>query len=329
MITRRRFAALMTTLVGAGGAGISWCARPNVGRCELSGRAFGTTVNLTVLHDDDAAARKAAAAAMQEMLRVESLLSLHRPDGAVVRLNQRGRLDAPPTELVEVLRAAAEISCRSLGAFDVTVQPLWELHEEARRRGRDVTVDEEAAAMARVDWRNVRVSDACVELIRADVRITLNGIAQGYVTDRVRSVLRAHGVCQALLDTGEIGSLGGKSSAEPWQVGIQHPRDPDAYIALARLQERCLATSGDYSTPFTDDLTRHHVFDPRTGRSPRELASVSVVAPSALDADALSTAVMVLGVEQGRRLIEEYAGADALFVTKEGQVLATSGFPLA
>ncbi len=110
-------------------------------------------------------------------------------------------------------------------------------------------------------------------------------------------------------------------------MGIQHPRIEDAYISVAKLDGRCLATSGDYATSFSPDHRDNHIFDPRTGKSPTELASVSVLAESGLVADGLSTALFVLGPEQGLRLIEATPGADALFVLKDGRTLATRGFP--
>lgn len=325
--TRRRFLAVSTAAVGlAGGA----APRPAWGaESQRTGRAFGTTVRLQVLHSDARRADEAAEAGLAELLRLESLLSLYRPDSAVSQLNRQGYLDRPPRELVTVLRAATRMSQRSDGAFDVTVQPLWVLYAEQRRSGRSPTPEQLAEARRHVDWRAMVVDERRVAFTRPGMSLTLNGIAQGYVTDGVRQVLQEHGVVQALLDTGEIGTLGKRTSTDPWRIGIQHPRDDDAYVALAQLAGRCLATSGDYATRWSDDYASHHVFDPRTGASPQELASVSIVAPTAMEADALSTAVMVLGPEAGMSLVAETPAAAVLLVTKAGRVLASPGFPLA
>ena len=157
--------------------------------------------------------------------------------------------------------------------------------------------------------------------------VTLNGIAQGFATDRVLDVLRQHGIESALVDTGELGTVGNKESGAPWTVGIQDPRRSDAFVSIATLDGRSLATSGDYATAFSADFSYHHIFDPATGRSPQAFRSVSVVASSGLDADALSTAAFVLGLPNGLRLIDEWPGADAMFVLKDGSVQATAGFP--
>ena len=290
-------------------------------------RALGTDVSVTVIHADAPGADRAVRAAFQELQHVEELLSIYRPDSQVGRLNRDGAIDDAHPHLQSVLQASLDMSRRSVGAFDVTVQPLWEVYAAASRDRHRPTDDEVNGARERVDWRRLHVSGARVRLAQAGMAITLNGIAQGYATDRVRAVLEAHGIRQALVDVGELGSIGKKADGASWKVGIQHPRRADAYVAVARLDGRCLATSGDYSTAFDEGRHSHHIFDPATGRSPAAFSSVSVVAATAMEADALSTAVFVLGLERGVKLVAETDRADALFVLKDGSVRATAGFP--
>jgi thiamine biosynthesis lipoprotein len=281
------------------------------------------------LHHDAHVAEQAALAALDELTLVESLMSLYRADSQLVQLNRTGRLSRPHPHLVTVLRAADDAWRRTEGAFDATVQPLWKLYAEARRARRTPTLEELNAARRRVDWSAVRIEDDYLELARPEVELTLNGIAQGFATDRVIAALRERGIERAIVDVGEIGALGRQEQDQPWTVGIQHPRRPEDYLALARLDGRCLATSGDYATRLSDDGAVHHVFDPRTGRSPQEVASVTVLAPTALEADALSTACMVLGLEQADALLSRTPGVDALFHTTAGRTVATRRFPVA
>ena len=110
-------------------------------------------------------------------------------------------------------------------------------------------------------------------------------------------------------------------------MGIQHPRQPDAYVALAALEDRFMATSGDYATPFSRDFLHHHIFDPRTGLSPSEFSSVTVLARSGMEADALTKVLFVGGSGRGLDLIRSTPGADALCVFKDGRMLLTDGFP--
>jgi thiamine biosynthesis lipoprotein len=289
--------------------------------------ALGSNVSIAALHADRRVAEAAIDDAFVELELVEEVMSLYRPHSQLCRLNREGRLDDPHPYLLEVLRYARETSLRSGGAFDVTVQPLWSLYSSARKQARLPDADEVAAARHSVDWRRVDVSDRCVRLHGEGTAITLNGIAQGFASDRAAAALEARGVEHALIDTGEVNSLGTGSRVDGWNVGIQHPREADAYVYMAQLQGRCLATSGDYATAFSDDFRLNHLFDPRTGRSPESLASVSIAAPTGMAADALSTAVFVLGPRRGLALVDSTPGADALFVLKNGRMLKTEGFP--
>jgi thiamine biosynthesis lipoprotein len=274
---------------------------------------------------------EALEAAFRELEVIENVMSLYRPGSQVCRLNRDGELQDPHGHLVRVLKFAKKISGASNGAFDITVQPLWEAFHAANQRGNlpdDAAVD---AAGRKVDWRRVRVSENKVTLDGEGTAITLNGIAQGYAADRVKDVFSHAGIAHALIDCGEISALGRTAQGSPWSVGVQHPREEDAFISIAQISGRCLATSGDYATCFGgekgDAFRWNHLFDPKTGRSPDRLASVSVAANTAMEADALSTAVFVAGVERGQALIEELPGVDALFVLKNGKTMATKEFP--
>ena len=280
-----------------------------------SSHALGAKVTMTALHADEAAAREAVEAAFAELEAIEAVMSLYRPESELCRLNRDSVLEKPDARLVEVLRFAAQVSEKSGGAFDVTVQPLWTL------KGAKA----DAEMLARVDWKKLRIEEQQIVLEKG-MAVTLNGIAQGYAADAAMRVLRAHGIDHALVDAGEFSARGANAKHDAWSIGIQHPREREAFAALARLDNRCLATSGDYETAFKDDFSQHHIVNPRTGRSPEELASVSVLAPDAMTADALSTALFVLGAKRGQELLREFAGTDALLITKNGHHIATAGF---
>lgn len=340
--SRRRF---LCAALGAGGAvGLGYAAWRSVrttSRDRAAGpdaeglasftraaKALGSEVSITALHERGEVAEQAVAAAFDELELVEELMSIYRPHSQLSRLNRDGFLEAPHAHLVHVLRAATDLSRTSGGAFDVTVQPLWALYADAQKQGRLPGPEDVEAARRRVDWRRLQVADQRISLRGEGAAVTLNGIAQGFATDRALATLRAHGIEHALVNAGEIGPLGQRPDGDAWTVGVQHPRQAEAYIALTKLDGRALATSGDYATSFTRDRACNHIFDPRTGRSPEEFASVSVVAKTAMEADALSTAVFVAGVERGLQLIEAAPGADAFFVLKSGRTLTTRGFPL-
>ncbi len=328
-LNRRKF--LMSSLGGAavfagGLITMDRCFRRHDGHSRR-GWALGSGVTMTVLGVDAATANSALNAAFAELETVERVMSLFRPDSQLCRLNRERLLVQPHPYLVHVLSAATAASRLSDGAFDITVQPLWDLFAAAQRQGRVPTDDEVAEARQAVHWPSVEVRDDCIRLHPPAVGITLNGIAQGFAADRALGALRQHGIEHALVNAGEIGTLGAKPNGDRWNVGVQHPRERDAFVALVALSGRSLSTSGDYETTFSADFSKNHIFDPRTGHSPRELASVSIAAPTAMQADTFSTAAMVLGPERALALIEKLPDVDGLFILKNERVLRTRGFP--
>ncbi len=300
------------------GAGAWQVARERLQEFPAAGFAFGTTISLRVLHDDEAVARTALAEAIAAVQAVDRLMSLHRADSQLSLLNRDGELQHPDPRFVKVLRHAQALSAATDGAFDVTVQPLW-----LAATGQADT----DAALRRVDWRRLHVSDSAVRLSAPGMAVTLNGIAQGFGADVALAALRAHGIAHALLDTGEFATLGARDDGQPWTLGIRDPRDPAALAHALQADGRCLATSGDYGTPFRPDFSRHHIVDPKTGRSPQELASVSVLAPTGMQADALSTACMVLGAGASLQLAARLPGVDLLAIAKDGTLHRSPGFP--
>jgi len=332
-LARRRFllaSAGLGSLIAAGAGASRLFTAGALQQVERSRHALGTRVKIVALHEDEAAANEAIRHAFEELELVEQLMSIYRPQSQLSRLNRDGVLDDPHPHLVEVLRYAVEVSQQTRGAFDVTVQPLWEAFAEAHKRGELPSPEAVRLAQARVDWRRVDVTERRIQLRGDGTKITLNGIAQGFAADRAMAVLRQHGVKHALIDIGELAGSGRNSAGEDWQVGIQHPREPEAYVALARLGNRCLATSGDYATKFSAGYRYNHLFDPRTGQSPQELASVSIAAPTAMQADALSTASFVLGPQIALGIITALPDVDAMFVLKQERMrtLKTAGFPV-
>ncbi len=297
-------------------------------KVSKTGQALGTKVVISVFHRDSAAAKRALAEAFEAIEQVEQVMSLYRPESQLSQLNLHGYLADPHPFLREVLERAIRLSKQTSGAFDISVQPLWAAYEAASKEGRLPTRSEIASARRKVDWQRIELSPERVAFGQKGMALTLNGIAQGYAADAASKALRARGIQQALIDSGEISSVGTPVQKDRWTIGIKHPRETEAFIGFAGLQGRCLATSGDYETVFTDDFDHHHLLDPHTGRSPSQLSSVAIAAPTAMEADALSTAVFVMGLERGKAFVDRLPNVDALFVDKSSRTTRTSNFPL-
>jgi thiamine biosynthesis lipoprotein len=315
---------------GGNGPGGGLAARMPDGRTMVrdAAVAFGTTVSIAAVHDDPGAAAAAVRDALEATRRVDALMTVYRPDSEVGRLNAAGALDRPSADLVRVLEFSQALAERSGGAFDVTVQPLWVLWAACRREGRLPSAAELAEARARVGWAGLEVSPRRVALRRPGMGITLNGVAQGYAADLALDELRARGIADAIVDTGEHGAEGARQPGEPWTIGLQHPRSPGETLAAVRMDGRFVAVSGDYETPFTDDLRFHHVLDPHTGASPPALSSVAVAAPTGMEADALTKPMMVLDLPRARALLARFPGAGAVWIDKDARVVAAQDLAL-
>ena len=320
-MNRRRFIALSL------GTGASIGLAPKLfssqlSRVEEKSVALGSEISLVACHEDREIAQRAVRAAFKALDEFEDLLSLYRPHSQICQLNRERVLKQPHLDTLTVVRSALEWARLTDGAFDPTVQPLWSVHA-ADGAPNPSTLEK---ARRSVNWRKVKVSPGEIRLAPGQ-EITLNGIAPGFAADRVRKIFVAHGIRHALVNTGEFCAMGTKPEGNPWQIGIQHPRVREAYAALATVEDRCLSTSGDYETKFSDDFSSHHIFDPATGQSPTELSSVTALAPTGLDADALSTAIFVLGATRGLALAARRKNVDVFLITKNGRILATPNFP--
>lgn len=306
------------------------CAWPQGSRLHAGAAlAFGTTISLQVVHDDAAVAAQAIEDALHAAQGVDRLMSVYRPGSQVWQLNRNGRLANPDSRLLAVLAQGRQLSEWTEGAFDITVQPLWQLFSGAAARGALPADAERLQALALVDWRQVEFDAREVRLQRPGMAITLNGLAQGYAADLALAAVQAYGVRHALLDTGEFVARGRKLHHRPWVLGVRDPRDAGTLAATVQIDGCGIATSGDYATTFTADFRHHHIFDPALGDSPSELSSVTVMAPTAMLADGLSTAFMVLGSARAKALAARVPAVDLLIIDKQGREWRSAGFPAA
>lgn len=249
---------------------------------------FGTTLWLRAAHPQADRLELALDEAVKAIRQVEADMSLFNPDSAVSRLNREGVLQQPSAPLLSVLALAQHVSARSQGAFDVTVQPLWQVWSQAQAAGSVAPKHALQRQLPLVNWRALEISPHNIRLNAKGMGVSLNGIAQGYAADVVRSVLQSHGMMHALIDTGETSTLGQAPGLQDWRLGIESTHANHNKRRLTLPPGLAIATSSDAHTSFTPDRLHHHIFDPRTGNSPRYWSSVSVVAPSCAMADALT-----------------------------------------
>jgi thiamine biosynthesis lipoprotein len=267
-----------------------------------------------IYHPDPEMARRLIRRVIAEVDRLESIFSLYRADSALVQLNRRGVLVGPPAELVEVLAACDFYWRNTAGAFDPTVQPLWDFYRDhyagnpMRLPPRDDILEE---ARRRVGWPRVKVSRDVVILSDKGMGITLNGIAQGYITDTIVALLAKASIGRALVDMGEIRAIGDRVDGSPWQVALDRPDGTPGSRRLVALADRAIATSSAEGFAFDASGRHNHLFDPRTGRCADLGRSVSVIAPTAMCADALSSAFSLMQPAKVRAVLAGMPGVEA------------------
>ena len=263
---------------------------------------------------------RAAAIAFAEIKRLDNLLSKFNPRSEISQLNQQGKLKVSPDTL-EVIKVALEFSKQSEGAFDITVAPLvdiWKPAIKTRMMPKEKIIN---AAKLLVGSENILIEEKSrtVKFLKKGMQIDLGGIAKGYAVDCAIKKLQQAGIKSCLVNAGGNMYGLGRNGTRPWKVGIRHPRRPNEMIGFILLEDRAIATSGDYEQYFDSGNRRFsHIIDPKTGYPVNNgVVAVTVISSSATIGDALSTAVFVLGKEKGLRLAERYKNTQAIILTKE------------
>ena len=298
--------------------------------------SMGTLVSVTAIHPSRDLMEDALGRALGEMDRVVELLNRYDPASAVSVLNAQGVIRGPPPELSAVLEAALLQNRISHGAFDPTVQPLVDLFRERRRGGiadgasappppraspmHTLPNPEVLALLDLVDPGAIALAPRSISLGKEGMGVTLDGIAKGYVVDRVATVLLEYGLADFLINAGgDIRSAGFREDGRPWQVAVQDPRKAGAFPDTIPLSGAAVATSGSYEIYFDPERSHHHIVDSESGLSPQLSLSVSVVAPTAMEADALATSVFLMDPEEGAVFMDSLSGCACLIVDRLGR----------
>ena len=261
---------------------------------------------------------------------VDARMNEWRDGSPLGRLNAAGgEAVVMPQDLRALIRRGVELGELTGGAFDITWAALWGLWRFDEGEPTLPDAADVVRRAAHVDYRRVEIDDAAgtVRLGDPTMRVGLGGIAKGYALDRAAAALREAGVSAFSLSAGGQVYAAGRKGDRPWRVGIRDPRgEPDDWFAVVEVEDQSVSTSGDYERfVIVDGVRFHHILDPRTGTPSRGLRSATVIAREALLADALSTAVMVLGRDAGLALIGGLPGVEAVVVDEEGAVSMTRG----
>lgn len=312
-MTRRRMIGISAAAAGMALLPLRGHASPEA--VTWRGEAMGAQASLVIHHPDREKARRLAQIVVAEVRRLERIFSLYRDDSDLTQLNRQRFLISPSSEMVEILQLSRKVWALTAGAFDPTVQPLWEVYQHhftasgASEAGSSASIVREC--LARVGLDRLACTPNRIELPVAGSALTLNGIAQGYITDKVVDLLKAGGVERSMVDMGESRAIGLAPGDRPWRIGVSDPRDGANIVNVLEVENRAVATSSPFGFRFDAEGNFSHIIDPRSGATPQLHASVSVVAGQAALADALATAFNLMDTKEIAAVLEGMTGVEA------------------
>lgn len=291
--------------------------------------AMGTFVSMTLFDTSRDQAEAAMGEAFLEIDRLARDISRFDQTTPVAQLNREGILKDIPPEVAEVVARSLAYYRISNGAFDISVKPVVDLFKGKFSEGKQAAPSdaELREAIRLVNASNIEFTGRTVRFRRPGMGITLDGIAKGYIVDRASRVLSRNGIENHLINAGgDIRTVGCRRDGKPWTIAVQDPQKKNRYPDLIHLTDGAVATSGNYEIYFDREKMFHHIVDPRTGKSPEESTSVSVIADTAMEADALSTTVFVMTPESGTRFINSRPRCESLVVTKGNRKITSAGW---
>lgn len=289
---------------------------------------MGTAIRVELWGEDERDAQCAITAVMDEMHRIDHAMSPHKPDSELSRINRDAAREAVPlsAEMCGLIERALAFSRFSDGAFDITFASVGNLYDY--RAGTAPSDEALARGLAAIGWQQLILDPKARTLRfgREGMRIDLGGFAKGHAVDNAAAILAELGVRHAIVSAGGDSRVIGDRLGRPWSVAIRDPRREGGVVAVLPLEDCAISTSGDYERYFERDGVRcHHLIDPRSGRSPDAVRSVTILAPDGLTAEGLSKTVFVLGVARGLELVETLDGVDAVVVDARGALHCSNG----
>lgn len=319
-IALRFLSVLAAILVNAPAAHAEWVSREEA--------IMGTRIAVELWAADHAQGDALITRVMDEMRRVDELMSTYKPTSQVSRVNAEAASHPVVVEedLFGLLQTALEFSRITEGAFDITYASVGYMYDY--RRHIKPTDEQIAKALPAISYKHVILDPAThsVRFTQPGVRIDLGGIAKGWAVDRGIEILRAAGVERAFVTAGGDTRIIGDRFGKPWMVGIRDPRQEGKVIARIPLIDAALSTSGDYERFFEEGGVRyHHILSPATGKPASAVRSVTVIGPTATRTDGLSKTIFVLGIKEGMRVLDALGDVDVIAVDKDEKIYYSKG----
>lgn len=297
-----------------------------VSRTELE---MGTMVSMTLIHPSKDQAEEAMDLAYKEIKRLTGLMNRFENHTAIGILNLEGVLIDVNPEVLEVVARALDYFRLTRGAFDISVKPIIDLFQEKLGKNLNQYPNERELneVLHRVGSEYIQMNGRTIRFKKSGMGITLDGIAKGYIVDMASSVLLRCNIANHLINAGgDIRAVGARQDKKPWTVAIQDPHNKGQHSDAIHLSDAAVATSGNYEVYFDREKLFHHIVNPTTGHSPYIGASVSVVAPTTMAADALSTSVFVMNPKKGTRFINSLPRCESFIITRSNRKIRSAGW---
>ena len=303
--TRRRFLKIIgLASIGAisGTALVKLTKTDILQKVTWQGIALGSPAEITIYHPNQKEAEDILSESHKKLVQLENLFSLYKENSQLSMLNKNGYIENPHPNMIALLNLSKKYAEMTDGAFDVTVQPLWNLYNEAFIKTNKPPLESEIEkTLSLVDWRSISVSKNLINYEKKGMSSTLNGIAQGYITDKISEHLINSDINNTLVQLGEYRGIGDHPDGRPWRLLLSNPEHTDS-IGEIEFTNAAVATSAGLGTPF--DLTgkHHHIFDPKNGYNANNYLQVSVTSKTAAEADALATAFLILNRKASEKI---------------------------
>ena len=291
--------------------------------------AMGTTVSMTLLHQSKEEAEYAMTLAYREIYRLSGLMNRFDDESPIAMLNREGRLMGAHPDIIEVMTHALKYYRLTGGAFDISILPVIELFKEKFSTGKNEypSKKEVGRALDLVGSNKIEINGRDIRFRKPGMSVTLDGIAKGYAVDKASHVLLTHRIERHLINAGgDILGKGLRVDGKPWRVAIQDPFERKNHLEIIQLKDAAVATSGNYENYFDREKMYHHIIDPKTGMSPVINVSASVIAPTAMDADALATSMLVMSPDDGVRFIDSLPRCESLVITRRNRLIRSAGW---
>ncbi len=306
------------------------CSKKSDGPFDREDFLMGTIITQRIYGDNG---EEVGNKVVERIKEIENKMTINEIGGEINILNELSGVDKVKLsdDTFEVIKRGLKYSQLASGAFDITIGPLvkaWGVFTDHPR----VPDEEEIKNLLRlVNYKDIYIDDnsKTVMLAKQNQIVDLGGIAKGYAGDEAIRIYKENNIKSAFVNLGgNVVALGSKPDGSDWNVGIQNPRDVNGkHIAVVKVNNKAIVTSGDYERFFEKNGIRyHHIIDPKTGYpADSGLISATIISDASIDADALSTAVFVLGLEKGLSLIEGLDGIETILITKDKKIYTSSG----